>query len=339
MKIKINNKYYNFFDNITINYKLDSVGSLFSFKARFNPDNEDHKEVFRPLQFQTVKIYDDNDNLKLTGNIISTSLNSQSLNELQSVSGYSTAGMLEDCTIPYGSYPLEKNNLSLNDIASSLLSPFGLSFVVDDSISNEMDLIYPKVVAEASETVKGFISKLASQRNIMIGHNEIGNLVFFKINANTKPKLYLNSENTVKMSLAVNGQAMHSDISVIRQPSKDNNGCSIVDSITNPLIGVNRSIVKVLSSGEDLDTKKAADNVLAAELKNISLIVSLHKIEDIKCGDFVDILNKEVFIYSRTKFIVSEITINQTTTSETMELKLLIPESFTGGVVNNTLFK
>ena len=335
MKIKINGEFYSFFDNIVINHKLDSIASTFSFDARFNPNNAAHKNIFRPLAYNEIKIYDNDDNLKFTGVSLNTSLGSNSSRELQSISGYSKGGILEDCTIPYSSYPLEKINMSLKDIASRLLSDFDLTYLVGASVENEMNLTYPKVVATPEESIKEFISKLAAQRNIILSHNEKGDIVFFKPNDDAKSKFFFNETNTVSMSLSVNGQAMHSKINVIRQPSKDNPNLSPVDVVLNPLIKVNRTIVKTLSSGTETDTKKAAENILADELRNISIDVSINRYENINCGDIVEVLNSEIFLYSKTRLMVLETSVNENNSSETMNLKLIMPESFTGKAPKN----
>jgi len=330
MKIKINDRFYFSFDEIAITYKLDSVASGFSFKARFNPNNEFHKAIFKPLQYQKVQIFNNNDELQFTGNIINTSLNSQSVNELQSVSGYSKAGILEDVTIPFSSYPLEKNNVSLSDIATSLLTPFGLTFSVTNNVANDMNINYSKTTAGVTENIKSYLSKLAAQRNIIITHDVNGDLVFTRPDITALPKYFFNDTNTLKMNLSVNGQAMHSQIDVIRQPSKNNIGVSTVDSATNSLVNANRPTVKILTSGDEVDTGKAANNILANELKGIGLSIALKNILDIKCGDIVEVQNDEVFLYSRTRFIVSEVSIKETVNADTMTLKLVLPETFTG---------
>lgn len=332
MKVKINDRFYYSFDAVTINYKLDSVASAFSFKARFNPDNQFHKEIFKPLQYQKVEIFDNEDNLKLTGNILNTSLSSGSSRELQTISGYSKSGIIEDVNIPFSAYPLEKNNVSLNDIVRDVLSPFNINYSVSADVLNDMNLNYARTTASPTESIKGFLSKLASQRNIIISHDSQGNLYFFRPNVNSKPKFYLTDQNTLKMNLAVNGQAMHSQIDVIRQPSKNNSGVSTVDSAINSLVNANRPIVKILTSGTDTDTKKAADNIMANELRGISLTVVINNVIDINCGDIVEVLNKEVYIYERTKFMVSGITHSETITGDNMVLQLVLPETFSGGV-------
>lgn len=331
MKIKINGKYYNFFNDVSITYNLDSIASAFTFKALFNPNNPDHKEVFKPLSYHTVEIYTDKDDLLLTGNIINLSLVSGPQRNLQSVTGYSKAGILEDCTIPVSSYPLEKNNVNLSDLIAALITPFGISFINNSRVQNEMNLQYKKTVAGPSETIKSYIAKLAAQRDILLGHNEKGDITLFKLDLNSKPKLYLNKENTLGMTLKINGQALHSKISVIRQPNKDNTSLIPVDTVNNDLINSERSITKVLSSGSETDTSKAANALLSKELKNILFSVKLNYIDtSLKCGDLVEILNEEIYLYSRTKLVIQSIVIKQNQSSETMELKLVLPETFTG---------
>ena len=310
MKIKINDRFYYSFDEVVINYTLDSVASAFSLKARFNPDNEFHKAIFKPLQYQKVQIFDDNDNLKLTGVIVNTSLKSSSVGELQSVTGYSKAGVLEDVNIPFSSYPLEKNNVSLNNIARSLLDPFGISFTFTSNVSNDMNLNYAKTTATATDNIKSYLSKLASQRNILISHGPDGNIIFTRPITTQLPKYYFTDENTLSMSLNVNGQSMHQAIDVIRQPSKNNNGVSTVDYATNTLVNANRPIVKILTSGEETDAKKSADNILADELKGISVGISLPKILELNCGDIVEVMNEEIYLFNRTKLMVSSIAIS-----------------------------
>lgn len=332
MKIKINDRFYFSFDEITINYKLDSVASAFSFKARFNPDNDFHKEIFKPLQYQKVEIFDNNDVLKLTGVILNTSLTSSSVRALQTISGYSKSGILEDINIPFSAYPLEKNNVSLVDVANYLFRPFNINYSVSSDVANAMNLNYARTTASPTESIKSFLSKLASQRNIIITHDEKGDILFTRPNVNALPKYFLNDTNTLSMSLAVNGQSMHSRIDVIRQPSKDNSGVSTVDSAVNPLVAINRPAVKILTSGQEVDAKNAADNILASELRGISLSVSVVGIMDIKCGDIVEVANKEVYLYERTRFMVSEVIIKETVSVDSTELSLVLPETFGGNV-------
>ena len=331
MKIKIDGRFYDFFNDISINFKLDSVASAFSFKARFNPENEFHRYIFRPLGYRLVEVFTNDDKLLLTGISTRVDLGSTAQRQLQAISGYSKGGILENTTIPIANYPLEREGVSLNQVVRSVLNGIPVNYRVDRSAVRDMNLIYEKTVAKPSETIKSFIAKLSAQRNILLCHDAKGDIVFFKPTYTGAPRRSYNDTNTVSMALSANGQDTHSKITVLRQPSKDNTDLTPLDTITNPLVNYNLSIVKTLSKGDETDTRRAADNVLAAELKSIPIEVVLNKIDaELIPGDLVEVTNPEVYLFNPTKLVVSEIMIKESNATEKMTLKLVLPEAFTG---------
>jgi prophage tail gpP-like protein len=353
MKIEISGKEIAFFNAGSISLKLDSVASSFGFSARFNPENDLHKELFKPLQYQVIKIYNSSGKKLLTGYILNVNFNSNKDVNLVSISGYSKSGILEDVTIPPSLYPLENTSLSLKQIAQKLCNAYGIGLRIGSNVGNvnivaedvdpdsetESNITYKKTVASPTDTVKGYLSKLTSQRNILLSHNANGDVVLFKPNDNAKPKYFFNSENSLSMSSSYQGQGLHSEINVIRQPSEDNDGVSTVDSVKNPLIGLYRPTTKILSSGEDTDVTKAANNELANELKAISVTVGLKGLfDDLFPGDIVNIHNHEIYSFAYSRYMVSEITLNFDEKSETTDLKLVLPETYTGKVPKNILF-
>lgn len=349
MRCKINGQEIYFFTAGTITLKLDSIASTFSLKVRFMPENDNHKELFKPLQYHKIEFINDNGKLLLTGTILSHSFTSDSGKNLLVISGYSVCGILEDVTIPQDLYPLENTNLTLKQIAQKLCSRFGLGLVVGNNAGNlnvvapdsedEVNLTYKKTVAAPTDTCKGYLSKLTSQRNVLLSHDAKGNVVLFKPNANAKPKYFFNSENSLSMTSNYNGQALHSSISVLRQPSEDNEGVSTVDSIQNPLIQKNRPTTKILSSGEDTDTSKAANNELASELKAIALTVELKGLfDDLFPGDLCNVHCHEIYSFAYSLYMISEITLNFDETEDFTSLSLVLPQTFTGEIPRNILF-
>lgn len=331
MKITINNKKYFSFNNFSVQLNLDAVASSFSFIAKFDPDNVDHKELFRPLSFPKIEVFKDDGTLLLTGIIVTHEFNSTSKPDLVKVSGYSTGGILEDVNIPYSAYPLESINRSLKDISVRLMDLFGVQLIIDESVTREVNLIYKKSVASPTDTIKGYLSKLTAQRNIVMTHDNKGRVIYKKINTNGVSKIFFNTSNTTKISLGARGQSMHSEISVIRQPSDENKNLSPVDTIKNNLVGRFSPVVKTLSSGTDTDTSKAADNVLAAEIMNgISVNITAPRWENLLPGDIVDVQSEKAYLYNRTRMIIKSITFSENNTSNTMSLAVVLPESFTG---------
>lgn len=330
MKIKINGTYIKFFDEVRIALSLDSVASTFSFVGRYNPENPMHRKVFRPLSYSKVEIFNDEDSLLLTGSIVNHDFNSDARPDLWTLTGYSKGGILEDVNIPYDMYPLESLQRNLKDITERLITPFGIGLVIDPSVTKDAGMVFEKSVASPSESIKSYLSKIASQRNIVVSHDARGNLVYFRPNTKGAPKARFNQKNTLTMSMSVRGQGLHSNISVLRQPSDEAANISPVDTVKNNLIPVKRPSVRVLSSGTDTATKEAADNELAAELKNIEFRISLNRIEDLSPGDIVEVQNDEIFLFKYTRLMISSTSIAETTNSTGMDISLVLPESFTG---------
>ena len=83
-------------------------------------------------------------------------------------------GILNDCTSPASSFPLEFNNQGLREIAVSLLEPFGIgvSFDVDQGA------IFQRVASKPTDKVLKFLIGLAKQRNLIISNTEQGELLF-----------------------------------------------------------------------------------------------------------------------------------------------------------------
>lgn len=339
MKVKINGRNVEHFTDIKLKRSLDSIASTFSLSVRFNPENDDHKELFKPLAYHDITIYSDDNKLMFTGTILNHSFQSDSGFNLAVISGYSKCGILEDITVPPSMYPLESNKRSLREIANNLCNAFGVKILFDSTVSNEVDRVFSKSTCDATETVKSYLTKLTSQRNILLSHNEKGEIILFKPKLKSKPKYYFNKDNSLSMSSSWNGQAMHSQINVVRQPSSENAGVSTVDKVDSFYVKKYRPTTKVLSSGEDTDTKKAAENEYAAELKNITLNVELVGLfEDIKPGDILNIHNHEIYSFAYSRWVVSEIELSIDTNDLRTNISLQLPESFSGEIEQNALF-
>lgn len=335
MKIKVNGSEFLFFNDITIAMVLDSVASAFSFSARFNPNNDQHKELFRPLAYPTVEIYHNDGRLLLTGTVLNQNQKSTAEPNLTTLSGYSLPGVLEDSNIPLSAFPLESLKRSLKDIASKLLGIFSLKLIIAPNVLNDANGIYEKTSAEPTDSIASYLAKLAAQRNIVLSHDEKGNVLLFRPDANAVPKYFFDDQNGVDMSWAVNGQQLHSEINVIRQPSEDNPGVSLADKANNPLIGAYRPSVSVLSSGKETDTKRAADNKMASELSGLVLNLVFEKYVEVSPGDIVEVQNPEVYLYNKTRFMVSGVNLKETETGITTELNVVLPESYTGAIPKN----
>ncbi len=364
MKIIIDGKECKFFTSGTVSLKLDSIASTFEFSCRFSANNTDHQQMLKPLQYKDVLIYNSDDTLIFTGTLLNHRFVSDKGRNLVIVSGYSKCGILEDVTIPISEYPLESNGKSFIEIARRLCGIFGINVVVSNQaknisettvVTNQNDIneasdfesikarskvIFGRTSAEPTETVKSYLSKLAGQKNIILSHNEKGEVLIFQPSYNQKPKYFFTKGNSLTMEAEFNGQALHSQINVVRQPSDENEGATTADTATNNLVAKYRPTTKILSSGEDLDTQNSARNEIASELKDaITIKVGLQGTFDkIYPGEIVNIHNHYIYSYAYNRFMVQQIDLKFDEKSDTTDLSLVVPETFNGGYIRNILF-
>lgn len=362
-RVTIDKRNVDHFTAGSITLKLDSIASTFEFSSRFSAQNKEHQEMFKPLQYKSVEIFNSQDKLIFTGTILNHRFKSNSGRELVVISGYSKSGILEDVTIPVSSYPLESTNRSLKDIAERLCGLFGIKVLVSDqaktisetavkgkakqvhaksdheTMKAKSNSVFGRSSASPTESIKDYLAKLAGQKNIILSHNEKGDVLLFQPDLLQKPKYFFTKGNSLSMGMDVNGQSMHSDVNIVRQPSDDNEGASTTDVSNNTLIGKYRPTTKLLTSGEDTETKDAAKNELAAELKNITATVELQGLfDEIFPGEICNVHNHYIYNYAYNRWMVDSITMKFDEKSDTTTLNLVPPESFSGDNPRNLFY-
>lgn len=363
MKIIISGKECKFFTSGSITLKLDSIASTFEFAARFNANNVEHQEMLKPLQYKEIVIHNSKDKLIFTGEILNHRFRSDENRHLVIISGYSKSGILEDVMVPLSAYPLETNNQSLKDIATRLCGLFGINVVISDqaktisdtavkqkkmvkersvfdALKAKANIVFGRTSISPSESIKDYLAKIAGQKNIILSHNEKGEVLLFQPDLEQKPNYFFTKKNSLSMTADYNGQALHSEVNVVRQPSDDNEGVSATDVAKNSLIGKYRPATKILSSGDDTDTSNAALNEVANELRAIGCTVRLQGLfDEIYPGEIVNVHNHYIYNYAYNRWMVDTITLNFDEKEDTTELGLVPPETFSGGpLIRNLLF-
>jgi len=331
-KLKIDNQQFNFFQGSIINLDYNSIASSFSFSGQkdFTPP---------PLEYNRCEVIGENQEILITGTILNPEYVASPKAELIGVSGYSLPGILEDCNIPVSLYPLQSDNLSLKQIVDRLLDPFGINYIVTPNVLTDFNKKYIKTSASPEQKIKDYINSLASQRGIILTHDNLGNLVFTRI----EPDLLIvdtefdeGDPGIFEMSLQLDGQALHSEITVIKQASNDspNSGQS---TIINPYVPIFRPITKILNDGDLFDVEKAARNALGDELRSIILNISTTKF--VKPGSKIKLRAPSLKINVYTEFFVESTVISVTTKSIKYDLTCVLVDVFTQEKVYNIFDK
>jgi prophage tail gpP-like protein len=329
------NRKFEYFNDVKIGLRYDSVGSVFSFSMLFNPDDPNSRIITKPSSWQLAKIYEKGE-LLITGFILQYSFTLEANKNLVQVSGYSIPGVLEDSQIPLTAYPLQNDGLSLRQIVERILSPFQIKISIDESVASEMNKPYATSKASPTTTVKEYFTSLAKQRNIILGHTAGGRLLFTRANTDGAPVIdFMGGFGNYKITHNFNGQILHSPITVVKQASKEGGNAGEF-TITNPYIPASttafRPKVVVQSSGDDNDTEKVCRNVLAAELKAISIKISVSEwyIEGIfmRPNMIVTVQSPSLWIDTKVKLFVESVDYSDGPNGKTCDLACVLPEVY-----------
>ena len=330
MKLVVNNNQYDFFNGVNVTLKYDSVGGTFKFDMVFNPDDPNHRELVRPLTFPTAKIVHGSETL-LTGTVVHHSGNSASADSLVTLSGYSIPGILEDVTIPLSAWPLQSDTLSLREIANRVCDPFNVVVKIDPAVSSLMNQTFDSTDARPDQTVKSYLTTLASQKSIILSSTPDGHLLFTKATTNKKPIADLST--VLKKTLVVDGRGMNDTIVVVGESNIDG-GNAAEASYSSGLITNNRPRTVVQSSGDDNDSPKVASQYGATQLKKIALTIELHTwtIEDriIFPNNLVTVQDKKLGLYEKSDWFVEAVTFTGNESKQVSTLSCVPPSAFDG---------
>lgn len=333
--LKINNKRVDFFNDFALNLTHDSITSTFGFNMKFDPENPDHKSIVRPFSYPSVTLEHEG-NLVLTGVIVFNNYKQSKIKQMVSFSGYSKTGVLEDCQIPTSLYPLQSDGLTLKQIATKLIAPFNIEMVIDPSVESRMNKRFKTTTAGDSQTIKEYLSELASQKNIIISNDELGRLLFTEVTSVKTPIIHYDLAGGqitgTTFNLTADAQAMHSQITVQKQADIDGGNAGEF-TIKNPFVTEFRPRVMRQTSGDDNDTELAAKRALSNELRSIPLEITSSKWDInsalIKPNNIIAVTSPELYLYNKTNFFIESVNFEGNTQSMTATINCVLPEVYT----------
>lgn len=160
--IIVNGKKFIGWDEIEFIRSMDSFGS-FNFRSVWEPQNKEFRDVFRPFQYQSVGIFEGTE-LLFNGTMLPPRPVTSAKSRTVEVSGYSIPGVINDCTPPISSLPLERDVQDLQQIAKALLDPFGIKVEFD----GEPGPTFDREAIEPTQKIFRYLIKLAQQRKLII---------------------------------------------------------------------------------------------------------------------------------------------------------------------------
>ena len=329
--ILIDGQRFRYWDTVRIVRTIDSM-DIVEFGAPFDSTIQGLRDSFRPFSFKSVVITVGGSPL-FTGTMVAVNPVLENDTRLLSVSCYSVPGILNDCTSPASSFPLEFNNQGLREIALSLLEPFGIGV----SFDADQGAIFQRVASKPTNKVLKFLIELAKQRNLIISNTEKGDLLFTQSLSN--PPFVANFEQGESPLLSVtpffNPQEYYSHITGMEPVVLGLKGSQY--TVKNPrLLGVTRPMTFETSDTLNADVKAAVEAKSSRMFGNtVSYTIRLSTWRDSdgnlwKPNTSIDLTAPDAMVYNKYRFTIRSVEFSRDDSSETAVLNVVIPGSFSG---------
>lgn len=333
--ILIDGQRFRFWDKVRIVRSID-VTDVVEFGAPFDVNIPNFKETFKPFSYRDTVVTVGGDPL-FTGITVSIVPVVDTNKKVIGVSCYSKPGVLNDCTAPASSYPLEFNGQGLQEIVKTLVSPFGIQ--VD--FQADQGAIFDRVAMEPGEKILSFLAKLAKQRNLILASDTRGKLVVWQSNPANTPVAILRQGSAPVISVApfFTPQAYYSHITGIEPVVVGLQGSQF--TVKNPrLLGVIRpltfnapdTIDSTLKSAVEAKTGRMFGNLVAYSVRVATWRDSSGALWE--PNKTVRLNAPDAMIYNDYRFIIRTVEFEKDDTTKTATLNLVIPGSFSGDVPN-----
>lgn len=331
--VLIDGNRFRFWDKVRITRSIDSMAT-FELGAPFDHTAPGFRETFKPFTFKPVNITVGDDPL-FTGTMIPINPVIENSQRIIAASGYSLPGVLNDCTPPASSFPLEFDGQGLQEIAKTLAEPFGISV----EFQADQGAIFDRVACEPGKKVLTFLTELAKKRNLIISDTSRGKLIFLKSATAGKPVARLQQGNTPVLSVTptFNPQEYYSHITGIEPVVVGLPGSQF--TVKNErLKGVIRPLTFDVSDTKDADLKTAVEakaGRMFGNMASYSVHVATWRDPNGNLWEpntTITLIAPDAMIYNEYEFEIRNIEFNRDRSTSTATLNLVIPGSFNGKI-------
>ena len=329
--IEVDGKEFRYWTSLSIVRAIDSVDTI-TLSAPFDRDRLEMRDLFRPAQFRDIVVLYRGSPI-FTGTMLNPVASLDAESTTVEVSAYSRCGVLEDCTMPSSSLPLEFTNVKLDVIAKIICEPFGLTPVFEGDVG----AVFDSVAIKPTEQPLNFLAGLAKQRNFVIGATASGDPLFWRStdDLSVVESLTEGLPPIISFEATVNDRAIFSEVTALAKVKKGFGGSVFTEH--NPLPNG-----RLRPSMFELDDTEAADVPEAVKARKgrmfgeaVSYTAQLATTDDSKGNlwdrnKHVDVFAPRAMIYSPTKLLIRSVTIDVTAASRTVKLDLVLPGVFSG---------
>jgi prophage tail gpP-like protein len=331
VSIIIDGKKFTGFTGYEINLNYDSFDT-FSFSAPYDIAQNELKSAITPFAFKDCELYYFDD-LLFKGTLLTPDPELQAEATEITLQGYPLCAVLNDCTVPPTKYPADYLNVTIQDIADPIAETYGIKIAYPDGPGES----FPDVACEPTETVLGFLIKLAQQRKLLFSNDENGRLVFFKAKKESAFVSFKEGNSPlVSITPQFNAQDFFSHITGHTKTDSEKDSFSFTwenSYLINKGITRHKTIMidDAITTADLENAVKAHAGRMYADCVSYSLQCDTHVNEKgkvFKKGMTVCIQAPGAMITRQTNFIARNIKLLRTAEAKTAELSLVLPGSF-----------
>lgn len=332
--VLINGTRFRFWESVSITRSLDTVDTI-NLSAPFEPDAPGFKDAFRPFAFTPIEVTVGGEQF-FKGSIVGVSPAVGARDRRLSVSGYSLPGVLGDCHAPVTAYPLEFSDVTLETIARKLCEPFGLSVVFTDSAGAPFEW----VECDPQTQILPFLSDLAKKRGLVINSTATGALQFWKSVSAGSPVATLREARPgplLSVTPSFNPQGYYSHVTGAEMSLVGVEGSSY--TVKNPhatgILRPHNFTVDDTQEGDLPDIVAAKAARMFGSMVSYSLSVSTWRDP---AGDLwspnttLKLFSPGAMVYTDYEFLVRAVEFKRDSRSETANIEIVLPGSFSGEI-------
>lgn len=329
--ILVDGKRFRFWSELTLTRSIDAMDTL-EFVAPFDHENVEFRETFRPFSYKPMTVYVGSE-LLFTGTLIGVAPQVDTDRKVVNIAGYSRPGVLNDCTPPASTFPLEFSGMTLEGIARALAKPFGIAVIYAGPAGSAFE----RVAAAPTDAILSFLAGLAKQRSHVISSTPDGKLLIQQTVPTGNPVAVLRQGASPVMSVTptFSPQEYYSHITGLESVLVGTAGSQYTVKNTH-LIGVIRPMTFSPSDVLGGDLKEAVDAKVGRMYGNMAAYsVEVDTWRD-PAGKMwapnttISLLAPDAMVYTPYEFPIRSVKFRRVADSETATLDLILPGAFSG---------
>lgn len=319
------------FNNFRLTKAIDRVGSTFSFRVPFYPDDATYRELYKPFTYPRA-ILKINGETQLTGRVEKLTPSLDDKTEVI-VSGRALPGVLVDVTFQKSDFPIQFEQAALDEIAESVVKNYDFKAVFDDAPG----AIFEEAGANTpAQTVFSFLQNLARQRKLLMSQTPDGDLLFRRALTVGAPvaELIEGDVGVVVTTGSYDGTARFSSFDGFGQePDVNDNYARVVDPA---LDGIRRPKSLQANDTNSANILEAVEWAASATIANaIDIPLRIAGWTD-SAGriwtenSLITLTAPSIMIYKPFNFLVKSVRFEQDDSQEVTSLGLTIPGAYSG---------